>query len=153
MSNIRDFGAKGDGRSDDTDAVQHAIEASGGFVEFPPGDYLITRTVMLNLPMSGRTGLTGSAGAAKVIMAGAGAAFHFVGSHGGTAQPEDFHADVWRRERMPTILNLEIEGRHPLADGILLEGTMQSTFEGLLLRELRHGIRIHGRARNVLVSH
>ena len=66
MSNIRDFGAKGDGRSDDTDAVQHAIEATGGFVEFPPGDYLLTRTVTLNLPITGRAGLTGSAGAAKI---------------------------------------------------------------------------------------
>jgi len=30
---------------------------------------------------------------------------------------------------------------------------MQSTFEGVLLRRLRDGIRIHNRARNVLISH
>jgi hypothetical protein len=54
---------------------------------------------------------------------------------------------------MPTILNLEIEGAHPQADGIVVEGTMQSTFEGVLLRELRDGIRVEKRARNVLISH
>src|SRR5205085_2724729 len=52
-----------------------------------------------------------------------------------------------------TILNLEIEGAHSEADGILLEGTMQSTLEGLLLRRLRDGVRITRRARNVLISH
>lgn len=42
--NIRDFGAKGDGRSLDTDAINKAIEAAasdgGGTVYFPAGTYL-----------------------------------------------------------------------------------------------------------------
>jgi hypothetical protein len=54
---------------------------------------------------------------------------------------------------MPTVSNIEIEGRHERAAGFLLEGTMQSTFEGVLLRELENGIWLHGRARNVLISH
>ena len=54
---------------------------------------------------------------------------------------------------MPTISNLEIEGKHPEADGFLLTGTMQATFEGVLLRKLNHAIHIHDRARNVLISH
>jgi hypothetical protein len=54
---------------------------------------------------------------------------------------------------MPTVRGVEVEGRHPEADGFLVEGTMQSTFEGVLLRGLRHAIRVHRRARNVLVSH
>ena len=35
MSNVRDFGAIGDGRADDTEAIQHAIDEGVGLVEFP----------------------------------------------------------------------------------------------------------------------
>jgi len=41
--NVRDFGAKGDGMTFDTLAIQKALnacEAAGGMVEFPPGIYL-----------------------------------------------------------------------------------------------------------------
>jgi hypothetical protein len=54
---------------------------------------------------------------------------------------------------MPLIQNVEVEGQHPQACGFVLEGTMQSTFAGVLLRQLHDGIRIHRRARNVLISH
>ncbi len=45
--NVKDFGAKGDGKTDDTLAIQAAIdslcenEIGGGTVYFPPGQYLI----------------------------------------------------------------------------------------------------------------
>ena len=43
--NVRDFGAKGDGKADDAKAIASAIEAAkaagGGSVEFPEGDYLL----------------------------------------------------------------------------------------------------------------
>ena len=39
MNSVRDFGAKGDGITNDTAAVQKAIDA-GGMVFFPPGTYL-----------------------------------------------------------------------------------------------------------------
>ena len=39
MQNVRDFGAVGDGRTKDTNAIQAAIDA-GGLVTFPPGVYL-----------------------------------------------------------------------------------------------------------------
>jgi len=45
QSNVRDFGAKGDGRTDDTAAFQRALnergQQGGGIVSVPPGKYLI----------------------------------------------------------------------------------------------------------------
>jgi len=47
--NVRDFGAKGDGKSDDTQAFQKAIDTahamSGNIVFVPRGDYLIVGTL------------------------------------------------------------------------------------------------------------
>lgn len=43
--NVKDFGAKGDGTTDDTAAIQNAITTagvSGGVVFFPPGTYKVT---------------------------------------------------------------------------------------------------------------
>jgi hypothetical protein len=42
-ANVRDFGAKGDGVTDDTDALRRAFEKSA--VYLPPGTYLIRDTV------------------------------------------------------------------------------------------------------------
>ena len=50
-ANVRDFGAVGNGISNDTVAVQAAIDslsATGGTVYFPEGTYLIARTVGTN---------------------------------------------------------------------------------------------------------
>jgi pectate lyase-like protein len=150
---VRDFGAAGDGRTDDTEAVEHALEQGDGVLYFPPGEYLLTRTVAVKLADTGRFGMHGAAGVSKILMAGAGPAFHILGTHDKTADPTGFRPEIWSRERMPTVLNLEIEGRHRQASGFLVEGTMQPTFEGVLLRELYHGIHVRGRARNVLISH
>ena len=153
MSSVREFGAIGDGLHDDTHAVVQTLEHGDGSLLFPRGDYLLTRTVLVDLARHGRIGIDGTGGTARILMAGEGPAFHLSGTHDGTADPGSFRPEVWARERMPTVLNLEVEGRHPEADGFLVEGTMQSTFEGVLLRGLRHGIHIVDRARNVLISH
>ncbi len=153
MTDPRDFGAVGDGVHDDTGAVRAAIESGAGGLTLSAGDYLLSETVTVDLARHGRFGLDGQSGGAKVIMAGAGPAFHLIGSHEGSADPTQFSAQVWSRERMPLARDLEIEGRHPEADGFLVEGTMQSSFHGVLLRGLRHGIRVYRRARNLLISH
>lgn len=48
--NVKDFGAKGDGATDDTAAIQAAINAipsTGGFILFPGSTYKITGTIFL----------------------------------------------------------------------------------------------------------
>ena len=50
--NVRDFGAKGDGQTDDTDAFQTALDAlshsaSPGVLKIPQGNYLISRTLVI----------------------------------------------------------------------------------------------------------
>ena len=153
MRSVKDFGAIGDGAADDAEAIQHAVREGLGQVYFPPGDYRIGRSIELDTTAYGRIGLDGASGTAKIVMAAAGPAFLLSGSHEGTASPPSVRPEVWANERMPTIRHLEIEGAHEDADGIVLEGTMQSSIEGVLLRNLRHGIHLRRRARNVIISH
>lgn len=152
MASVLDFGAMGDGQSDDTEAIQHAIDSGDGHVEFPRGDYRITRPLLVHLDETGRTSFTGSAGTAKLIMAGAGPAVHLKGTHGRSADPLSFAPQIWKNERMPIIDGLEIEGDHPEADGIRLEGVMQPTLTRLLIREVRTAVHVTDRARNVLID-
>ncbi|HTN74192.1 MAG TPA: glycosyl hydrolase family 28-related protein, partial [Pirellulaceae bacterium] len=153
MSDVRDFGAVGDGKHDDTAAVLHAVADGDGVLHFPPGNYLLSKTIELPLAKVGRVAIDGSGGTAKILMGGAGPAFRIVGSHEKNALPAAFLPGVWQRERLPTVRDIEIEGVHPEASGILLEGTMQATITGVLLRELHDGIRVLGRCRNLLISH
>jgi polygalacturonase len=153
MSNISDFGAKGDGRRDDTEAIVHALTEGDGTLIFPRGDYRITRTIVVELAKLRRIAIEGSGGTAKLLMEGAGPAFELRGTHTGSAAPDDFRPEQWASERMPTISQIEIEGRHAAADGVRIVGVMQATLTGVLLRKLRHGVHVVNRARNLLLSH
>lgn len=152
MSNVREFGAAGDGQTDDTAAIRHAIEQGDGVVRFPRGTYRVSETITIDLARLGRTGLVGEHGVAKIVMVAAGPAFRFVGTHERSADPAGFRPQVWERERMPTVADLEIEGSHPQADGLLFEGVMQPTLTGLLIRQVNTAVRVTRRARNVLID-
>lgn len=153
MSNVREFGAAGDGRMDDTKAILHALKDGDGTLEFPRGDYRITRPLVVPLKEAGRFSLHGTGGTAKLIMAGEGPAIHLVGTHSTSADPAGFRPEEWQRERMPMIREIEIEGGHPEADGIRIEGVMQPTLTGVLIRAVRTPVHVTGRARNILISH
>lgn len=153
MANVRDFGAMGDGVYDDTDAIRHAINDGDGELEFPRGLYRITSTIVLDLKATSRFTIHGTGGTAKILMHGPGPAFELRGTHTTSADPLSFRPEEWLHERMPTISSIEIEGHHPEADGVLIQGVMQPTLTGVLIRGVRHAVRITERARNVLLSH
>ena len=153
MARVKDFGAIGDGQADDTDAIQHAVNDGDGIVEFDRGNYCIRKPILVDFAKCGRTSIQGSAGTAKVIMKGPGPAFLLKANHASTADPAGFKPEEWQKERMPQVRDLEIEGGHPNADGIRIEGVMQPTLLGLLIREVRNAIEITDRARNVLIDH
>lgn len=152
MGNVKEFGAAGDGASDDTEAIRHAIAAGDGSLTFPRGEYRVSETIEIRLDEAGRIGIDGSNGTATVKMTGAGPAFRIIGTHGGTGDPNSAKPNVWTNQRMATFRNIEITGEHEEADGIELIETMQSVFDGVLIRQVRNGIRLHRRNRNVLIS-
>lgn len=148
---VRDFGAAGDGETDDTAALQKAVGAHTGALRLPKGKYRITKPIRIALDKTGYTSIVGD-GTATVIMAGEGPAFHIIGTHGGTAAPHTVKDDVWARQRMPLIDGFEIHGEHPESLGIVVEGTMHAIFSRLLIRRAKDGIVLTGRNRNVLIS-
>jgi polygalacturonase len=149
---VRAFGAKGDGTTDDTAAVRRAVaHCTSGMVVFPSGDFRITKTIEIKGAERGRLSLLGH-GVGRVIMAGPGPAFRFVGSHTGTADPDSVRSLVWKKERMPLVDGLEIIGEHDDADGLEFVQTMQPTLTGVLIRKVRHGVRLIKRNRNLLMS-
>ena len=148
---VTEFGATGDGTTDDSAAIQQAIDAKRGGVRFPQGNYRITKTITIDLDATGFTSLLAD-GTARIIMAGAGPAFLFIGTHEGSAYPHTMKPNVWSRQRMPLISGLEIVGEHAEADGIEASGVVQLTIDRLLVRQVRHAIHLTRRNRNIIVS-
>jgi parallel beta-helix repeat protein len=151
MINIKDFGVKGDGQTDDGEAICKAISESDGFLFFPRGNYLLTKPIEIELSSSGCMGIYGG-GAAKLIMAGSGPAIRLIGTHKGTADPGSVSEIVWQKERMPIVNGLEIMGAHPEADGIELEYTMETLLSDLFIHKCRHGVHFIKRNRNPIIS-
>jgi len=149
---VRDFGAKGDGKADDAAAIEAAVKTAAGALYFPKGDYRISRTIRIDLDAVARTSLIGS-GAATIIMAGPGPAFHIVGTHEGTGDPGSVRDNVWQRQRMPLITGIEIRGEHPESIGLRIEKTMQATLTNLLIRRCKIGIHLPIRNRNLIIDH
>ncbi len=148
---VRDFGAKGDGTTDDSDAFQKAVDSKSGLVKIPRGQYRLTRPIVINLDKVGPTSVQGD-GNPQILMEGDGAAFHFVGTHQGTADPETVKPEVWKRQSGPRIEGVQIVGTFAYAEGIVAEGTMQLTVSRVIVRHALHGIRLTGRNRNVIIS-
>lgn len=134
------------------DATEFLARQLGrGALHLPAGTFRISRPLEVRLGEHGWTALRG-ASATRLVMAGPGPAIRFLGSHAGTADPPSFESRVWDRERFPQVEGFEITGEHPEADGIEARGVMQLTISRMLLRQLRHGVRLVERNRNVLIA-
>lgn len=142
----------GDGETDVTGALQHAINETRGLVEIPAGTYIITDTLVVDVAEYGYRGIRGANGATRIIMRGAGPALRIVGNHQGTADPGSIQDHTWEKERFPTISGLEIKGDHPEADGITLYRTLQCTIQNVLIRNCRYGVHLIERNRNFLLA-
>ncbi len=148
---VRDFHATGDGQTDDTEAIQRAVDAGVGYIHFPPGHYRITRPIVVDLNRVGYTAIGGN-GVAQIVMAGPGPAFRFVGTHEGTASPGTVQPNVWLRQHTPAVDGIEIVGEHAEACGIEATGTMQLTVTRLVVRNALHAVHLVKRNRNVILS-
>jgi hypothetical protein len=148
---VRDFGAVGDGKADDSGAFQRAIDSGRGDIRVRRGTYRFQKTVVADLDRIGPLSIIGS-GTATIIMAGPGPALRLVGTHDGTASPDTVEEDVWLNQRMPVVSGLEIVGAAPGACGVEASGTMKATFSKLLIRKAQHGIHLTTRNRNIIIS-
>ncbi len=148
---VRQFGAVGDGKADDTAALQKAVDSGDGIVRLPKGTYRITKPIVIELDKVGYTSICGD-GVARIIMAGPGPALKFVGTHFKSADPADFAKNVWERQRMPLVDGLAIDGAHPEAVGIEAAGTMELTLTRLHIRNTLHCIHLVGSNRNLIIS-
>ena len=70
MANVKDFGAKGDGKTNDTEALQHAVNEIDGVLELPRGDYRILQPIVVPLRRTGFAGIRGDQGTARILMEG-----------------------------------------------------------------------------------
>ncbi len=152
MANVYHFGAVGDGKTDDTAALQHTLEAGDGLLDLHKGTYRITRPLVMDLTKQGYGAVRGAGGASRIVMAGAGPALRILGDHQGTARPSTYQPHTWEKERLPQISGLEILGKHPESVGIELCKTTKTTITGVLVRECKHGIHLIDRNRDFVLS-
>ena len=99
IKNVLDYGATGDGRTDDTDAIQAALNAlrPGETCLFPPGVYVAAR---LLVPETAGVTLRGIAGGASEGGSGAGATLRLAnGTAGGALPPFLLASAVWAANR------------------------------------------------------
>lgn len=147
--------AVGDGRADDTQALQDWIDSGrerGGRLHFPSGTYRLTRPLVIKLDDIGPVSVRGE-GTVRLVMEGPGPALKVVGTHHtGTAAPRTVQPNVWENQRMPLIDGIEVVGNHPEACGIEITGTMKPTITRVTVRRALHGLHLTARNRNVQIS-
>ena len=68
---VRDFGAIGDGKADDSSAFQRAVDSGRGDVHIRRGVYRLTKTIVVDLDRIGPVSIIASA-TARLVMAGPG---------------------------------------------------------------------------------
>lgn len=152
MVNVYGYGAAGDGKTDDTDALQHALESGDGVLRLNKGTYRITRPLVLDLAKQGYGGVRGESGASRIVMAGPGPALRIVGDHQGSALPRSVQPHTWDKERLPIVTAVEIVGEHPDSVGIELRRTMKCVIAQVLVRQCKYGVHLVERNRDFILA-
>lgn len=138
-------------RDAQVDAWLEQLRRSDGALLIPAGQYDLQRTLEIELKRFGKVMIAGQ-GPVTIRMHAAGPAIRLVGSLQGTADPQSQPPEI-DPQRGPRISSgIAIEGFHPEADGIELEGTMQAVIDAVQVRKVRHAIRLVKRNRNVILS-
>lgn len=131
--------------------LQTLIDQSKGKCTLPEGTFRLTEPLKVQLDKTGRLAL--DAKGTTVVMEGPGPALRIIGSFvKGNADPRNVPKQVRDREQSPSVQGLRIQGVHPLADGIEVEGTMELSIKGVGITGCRHGIHLIKLNRNLLVD-
>jgi hypothetical protein len=146
---VKQFGAVGDGANDDAPTIQKALDETHGTVFFPPGDYLLGRGLTVRLDQRKQTHLR--SGGARLLNQSSEPALHIIGTHRGSASPDELTDAVAGAELMPTVCDIEIVGANG-GDGIRLEYTYKAIISRVTIRDCVHGIHIPNHNRNIIIS-
>lgn len=153
LIDVRQYGAVGDGRVDDADALQHAIDAalaSGRRVYLPAGRYRVTRSLVWETTRRGGqefgSGLrmSGDGPTRSVIVAVCPGPALLIDAAGQTTGPADHQFDQGLH-----LSDFGVAGAHPESVGLYLRGQWYGTIERCRLSGLgRHGLVIGAKALN-----
>lgn len=124
---VKDFGAVGNGVTDDTAAVQAALDV-GGQIQFPEGTYVVTSPLsvtQLNTTLVGET--KGTVGASTVIKyTGAATASAVItvqnGKHGFCMDGFDVNANLLADMCIYVIANAGSATHHPVINNVIVRG-------------------------------
>jgi hypothetical protein len=151
---VKDFGAKGDGVTDDTAAIQaafNAVPVRGGAVYFPSGRYIVSDQILLpnrnptykvQIIICGESASSASddVGSAVVYTGTTGALFQGLGVLG---------TDTSRRSQL-RVCNIQIYGSRPNGDltntsiGFKLQTATTISFDNVLINGFDIGIEANG---------
>ena len=161
IANVLDFGAVGDGITDDTAAIQAAINSSANSIYIPEGDYVIT-----GITIPSATTITGDGGGitaytSRLIYAGSGVAVDLSGTSGTPTRKSvlrDFKIDCTgaataavklTSAREHTLERVGVHDNGTAAKGFYLEGQVNfgvyiNTFTQCEAVGFTHGLYVDG---------
>ena len=123
MIDVLDYGAKGDGVADDSEAIQAAHDAGPGILFFPAGTYKVTRTVRVTK---------------TTIIQGAGSSMNFKGFLGYNPVTKLLWDGPEKGEMLKVfrvngggIRDIALDGNGRAATGICAEGMQHATWENV----------------------
>lgn len=145
--NVREFGAKGDGSTDDTAAIQAAINAlemgSGGILYFPFGNYIVSSTLNINYGFGyGQVSIYGNN--SQIYFKGAGSCINInptTPRNSATPWQGDSHFEI-HDLTMNTSSASGSVGIDIGASGYITDGFQFSIVENVMIQNFDIGIRI-----------